>query len=472
MGRQNGKPGHPSRTQVFTYDVLNRISSGQSSGTYWGENFTIDAWGNLTNETGISGKTNSEGLNVSVGTNNRFLTSSGFTYDAAGNLSSQQSGPTYRYDAENRLVYTSAGGYNYYYDGDGNRVAKSNGTTGTAYWRGPTGDPIFESSLTGTNQEEYIFFNGSRVARMDVGSNAAHYYFSDELGSSAVVETANGSSCEQDIDYYPYGGVMSDFCPNIAQHYRFNGKERDTETGLDNFGARYNASSLGRFMTPDWAAKPVTVPYAKFGDPQSLNLYSYVENGPVNRIDPDGHDDAGGGGESASTGDTSGGSGDEGTNGGDQRLTADKKGATQNSDPTAPPPPPTPDPAGVRTDPALNPSNPNPSTTNTPADQTQAPMESRGQQPKGERNTTSKPEFKDKPGKLPKGVKPNPDKPGEYLVKDPHTGNWKPKPPGWSPYAQQIGIGAAIVTGAVITGHAIAGCFASGACEAGIAIAF
>jgi len=62
---------------------------------------------------------------------------------------------------------------------------------------------------------------------------------------------------------------------------------------------------------------------------------------------------------------------------------------------------------------------------------------------------------------LPKGVKPNPDKPGEYLVKDPHTGNWKPKPPGWSPYAQ-VGIGAAIVTGAVITGHAIAGCFASG----------
>src|ERR1700722_3232022 len=99
-------------------------------------------------------------------------------------------------------------------------------------------------------------------------------------------------------------------------------------------------------------------------------------------------------------------------------------------------------------------------------------MESRGQQPKGERNTTGKPEFRDKGDKLPKGVKPNPDKPGEFLVKDPHTGNWKPKPPGWSPYAQQIGIGAAIVAGAVITGHAIAGCFASGACEVGIAFAF
>jgi hypothetical protein len=44
-------------------------------------------------------------------------------------------------------------------------------------------------------------------------------------------------------------------------------------------------------MTPDWAAKPVTVPYASFGDPQTLNLYTYVENGPVNRVDADGHRD-------------------------------------------------------------------------------------------------------------------------------------------------------------------------------------
>jgi hypothetical protein len=42
-------------------------------------------------------------------------------------------------------------------------------------------------------------------------------------------------------------------------------------------------------MSPDWAAKPVTVPYATFGDPQTLNLYSYVENGPLNRVDADGH---------------------------------------------------------------------------------------------------------------------------------------------------------------------------------------
>ena len=43
---------------------------------------------------------------------------------------------------------------------------------------------------------------------------------------------------------------------------RITGKERDSETGLDYFGARYYASNMGRFMSPDWSAKPVPVPYS------------------------------------------------------------------------------------------------------------------------------------------------------------------------------------------------------------------
>lgn len=67
------------------------------------------------------------------------------------------------------------------------------------------------------------------------------------------------------------------------------GKERDSETGLDNFTARYFGSSLGRFMSPDWSAKVMPVPYAKLGNPQSLNLYAYVLNNPLSHNDPDGH---------------------------------------------------------------------------------------------------------------------------------------------------------------------------------------
>jgi RHS repeat-associated protein len=72
--------------------------------------------------------------------------------------------------------------------------------------------------------------------------------------------------------------------------YKFTGKERDTESGLDYFGARYYASSMGRWMSPDWSAKQDPVPYAKLDDPQSLNLYGYMLNNPLGGADADGHD--------------------------------------------------------------------------------------------------------------------------------------------------------------------------------------
>ena len=66
---------------------------------------------------------------------------------------------------------------------------------------------------------------------------------------------------------------------------RCTGKERDSESGLDNFGARYNSSSMGRFMSPD----PANVG-ASLDIPQSWNAYSYVLNNPLNYIDPSGMD--------------------------------------------------------------------------------------------------------------------------------------------------------------------------------------
>lgn len=71
--------------------------------------------------------------------------------------------------------------------------------------------------------------------------------------------------------------------------YKSTGKERDQESGLDNFGARYYNSTMGRFMSPDWAVKAAPVPYAKLDNPQTLNLYAYVGNNPLSRTDPTGH---------------------------------------------------------------------------------------------------------------------------------------------------------------------------------------
>lgn len=67
------------------------------------------------------------------------------------------------------------------------------------------------------------------------------------------------------------------------------GKERDAESGNDYFGARYYASSMGRFLSPDWSANPQAVPFAKFDTPQTLNLYQHVGNNPLTGVDLDGH---------------------------------------------------------------------------------------------------------------------------------------------------------------------------------------
>ncbi len=275
------------RTQNFDYDSLNRIKDGYTTGsgtmtTNWGETYTIDPWGNLTNIGLYSGKHNSETLNAAPASSKNQLP--GYSYDAAGNMTSNGS-TTYTYDAENRVTATS--GYSYVYDANGQRVIKCGGTfptcgSGTLYWRGTAGDPLAETDFTGAPTEEYVFFNGTRIARRDGTGNTALFYFADHLGSTDVITSSTGGVQKLSV-YYPYGGEIAVTGSGFANNYKFTGKERDAESGLDNFGARYDASGLGRFMTPD--------PLMASGharNPQTWNRYAYALNNPVRFVDPDG----------------------------------------------------------------------------------------------------------------------------------------------------------------------------------------
>jgi len=66
---------------------------------------------------------------------------------------------------------------------------------------------------------------------------------------------------------------------------KFTGKERDSESGLDNFGARFDSSAIGRFMSPDPENISAILHY---NDPQSWNGYAYGRNNPLLYTDPDG----------------------------------------------------------------------------------------------------------------------------------------------------------------------------------------
>jgi RHS repeat-associated protein len=66
----------------------------------------------------------------------------------------------------------------------------------------------------------------------------------------------------------------------------FTGKERDSESGLDYFGARFDSSSIGRFMSPDPSPRKVSVQR----NPQDWNLYAYARNNPIVLVDPTGEE--------------------------------------------------------------------------------------------------------------------------------------------------------------------------------------
>src|SRR5215475_13629792 len=144
----------------------------------------------------------------------------------------------------------------------------------------------------------YVYFNGKRVARND--SSGASYYFSDHLNTASVI-TDSAGNIKAESDYYPWGGELQ-FVNNDSNHYKFGSKERDNETGLDFFEARYFSSTQGRFTSPDeFAGGPDELYnfadnasdnptfYADLTNPQSLNKYQYAYNNPLRYTDPNGH---------------------------------------------------------------------------------------------------------------------------------------------------------------------------------------
>jgi len=222
----------------------------------------------------------------------------GWSYDADGNLL-YDGVNTYTYDAENRIASVN-GEIGYAYDAEGNRVEKF---AGTSWMNSPTVIYILtlDNKKLGDmapSQENLLYTNiyapgGRLLATYGSQSGSTNpsytYNLTDWLGTKRVQISASGGAQETCISN-PFGDGLSCTGGGDATEQHFTGKDRDVESSLDYFYARYYSSNMGRFMTPDWAGKPTAVPYANFGDPQSLNLYGYVLNNPLGKTDSDGHD--------------------------------------------------------------------------------------------------------------------------------------------------------------------------------------
>ena len=270
--------------QTFAYDTLNRISLFEEKATSAApacaaggatpcRAYGYDNWSNqfVSQANVVTRHSFTPAAASNFDAANRLIIQ-GSTYDPAGNQTGI-GGYTFTYDAENRLKTSKLGEITttYAYDGEGRRVKK--------------GNEIYVYDAFGNLAAEY---GGTPLAE-----GGPRYLTTDHLGSTRLITKADGA-VDQRIDYLPFGKAIPNGVSGRAtgQGYQtnnyldplkpgFTGKDRDGETGLDYFLARYYAAAQGRFTNPDpmlGSASPLV--------PQSWNRYAYTLNNPLRYSDP------------------------------------------------------------------------------------------------------------------------------------------------------------------------------------------
>jgi len=279
----------PGRSASYTYDAMGRVlttnTAGSSQFPAWGLAETYDRYGNRSSQTVKVGSGYGSSFNINPA-NNQIT---GFSYDAAGNVTSEPSpSVTFTYDGEEcNTGYTGNGsGANYTCDGNHLRVQKVvTGTSAvtTVFVRLGGGQVIAEydnGAAVASPTREYIYGN-NLLATVTGGTGGAGgtiiYQQRDHL-SARLFTDVNGNNVGEE-GTYPFGEPW--YNNSATKDWVFTTYERDTETGNDYALTREYANTQGRFLSPDRLQGHV-------GDPQSWNRYSYVENDPINLTDPSG----------------------------------------------------------------------------------------------------------------------------------------------------------------------------------------
>jgi RHS repeat-associated protein len=267
--------------QAFGYDQLDRLTSASHPLLLDPQAFAYDAVGNRTTGGAV------------VNTGNQLTADANFAYqyDDNGNLTRKTLLATgnysqYTYDAENRLTKveefaagnpTPAFTSTYRYDGLGRRIEKvANGTTRRyVYDR----DQIL-LEYDGTNALQARYTYGPRMDEPIAITRGASTFFYHVDGLNSITDLTDSSgSTVQSYAYDVWGNVLQQ-TGTIENSFVFTGRERDSETSLYYYRARSYEPQIGRFLQKD-----------PLGGDQGKNLYPYVQNNPVNRIDPSGKAD-------------------------------------------------------------------------------------------------------------------------------------------------------------------------------------
>ncbi len=265
-------------TQLYSYDELGNIGHVESQGR-WNRIYTYD-----------------------INTNRLLNTGSGYnyTYDAHGNMVSMPHLGTMEWDYRGNLTKTICGTVTTYYryDPNGNRVRKIAHKTGAVTEeRIYIGNyELYRKKVGGTLNTErettFVSDDKKRIAIVDTRNVPTpvevtiRYQYDNHLGSACLELDGSGAVISYE-EYHPFGTTSYRAGRNAIEtslkRYKYVGKERDEETGLYYYGARYYAAWLCRFVSVD----PL-----QFDFPQ-LTPYNYAGNKPITHLDLDGRQSTG-----------------------------------------------------------------------------------------------------------------------------------------------------------------------------------
>ncbi|GGH19455.1 hypothetical protein GCM10011418_23900 [Sphingobacterium alkalisoli] len=271
-----------SSTFSYTYDKLNRLKNGTSTGTVMSEILTYDDMGNISTLT----RDNSTAINYTY-TGNRLTALTGglngsYLYDVNGNATLDRTAMAFTYNHLNlpKTATKSGTSVTYLYNAFGTKLRKASTVGGTTTQRDYIGGIEYNkvgsdpSTIEMMHTEEGYLQNSG-------GTYTYHYNLTDHLGNVRATlqrTTATTGTVIQKHDYYPFGKSKAIVTSGINK-YLYNGKEVQGELGgqLD-YGARFYDAEIGRWNVVD--------PLAEQG--RRWSPYRYAYDNPLRFIDPDG----------------------------------------------------------------------------------------------------------------------------------------------------------------------------------------
>lgn len=156
---------------------------------------------------------------------------------------------------------------------------------GTYYIYSFDGRLLAEYDVSGLWIRDYIYFGGQLVAEYRATETGSRYFYyaSDQISSTRIVTDSTGTVVYS-AAHEPYGGIQKTWVGSYDPELKFSGKPRDSESGLDYFGARYYDRSQYRFVSTD----PILSSLEMITSPAAFNGYCYCKNCPTSYYDPDG----------------------------------------------------------------------------------------------------------------------------------------------------------------------------------------